>query len=601
MDPFSMIIGLTIAAYVVGGVAADTWAVATRQTPPSIQKSRDRHERKLARGEDSNPAPSYLGRIVGNAAERWAENSDRRHRDKMAWIEERDPHRSSRRMNRKRRNAARYEAAAQTIAAKCGQLWGATLDAVDEARQRRAEGQAHRRNATEPDLLDRDDWHPDDDLLARPERDEHPDEQEGDGETRDATVLEFTRPDNAKPQSPSQPARQSISDEAEIWGDPADPASWTGTDKFGRDIQTGEGERYTDSSGGVVHDSDKLLLGEDLSPERRIVQQHQRDLEKLSEGQADLVRRVRQSHRTREPIGFAEQDWYGLPVDLRARLLDEAVRAECAPVTYSEEGEPVRGTDLDTEAAALMQETPPDTPPAKPDPDASWVPNPYWKPGAVRESRSITQGELRRRREREDRADAATERERERAHELALAQLQTPDGEQPGPEQESLDENGDTSMAEQTEQSEQVGTAGTATGEITSLQDALTYTRTMSNRLAAIQAETDGMSAQVNRLNVNARAAVQEIEQAVADLGANEVTGQHVGKLSSAGEEMNTMAEAARQATKQLTTLSEAATSAQRGFSTAQQAFQAQTGLEEEIQTANASGNKAGKRQFYEA
>lgn len=595
MDPFSMIIGITIAAYVVGGVTADTWAVATRQTPPSIEKAQKRHERKLARGEDSNPAPSYLGRIAGNAAERWAEKSDQRHRDKMAWIEERDPQRSSRRMNRKRRNAARYERAAQKAADKRGQLWGATKDAVETARQRRAEGQAHRRNATEPDLLDRDDWHPDDDLDDRTEPNGDEDEDAGPG----ATVLEFTRPDNARPQSQSKP--QSISDEAEIWGDPADPASWTGTDKFGRDIQTGEGARYTDANGDVIHNSDKFLLGEDLSPERRIVQQHQIDLEKLSEQQADLVRRMRQSHRTREPIGFAEQDWYGLPVDLRARLLDEAVRAECAPVTYSEEGEPVRGTDLDTEAAALMQETPPDTPPAKPDPDASWVPNPYWKPGAVRESRSITQGELRRRREREDREDAATERERERAHELALAQLQTPDGEQAGPEQESLDENGEPSMAEQTEQSEQAGTAGTATGEITSLQDALAYTRTMSNRLAAIQAETDGMGAQVNRLNVNARAAVQEIEQAVADLGANEVTGQHVGKLSSAGEEMNTMAEAARQATKQLTTLSEAATSAQRGFSTAQQAFQAQTGLEEEIQTANASGNKAGKRQFYEA
>lgn len=146
MDPFTFLIGLSLAGYVIGGVVTDAIAVSRKMPAPSHEKWKARHEAKQQRGEHSDPNPSYVQRLIGNAVERWATRSDQRHRDKLAWIEEQAPNRSARWLERKRRRADRYGRAAQAVADRAGVLWGKTRDAAERARERRAETRAWREN-----------------------------------------------------------------------------------------------------------------------------------------------------------------------------------------------------------------------------------------------------------------------------------------------------------------------------------------------------------------------------------------------------------------------------------------------------------------------
>lgn len=461
VDPFTLLIGLAVAGYVIGGVTVDAIAVARRMPAPSHEKWKARHEAKQQRGERSDPNPSYLQRVIGNAAEKWAVKSDSKHRADMEFLAERAPQMTAKRLARKRRNAARYETAAQTVADKAGVLWGKTRDAAEQARERRTESRAWRENErrdqqdsdTGLDIVDDDG-----------DLDEPPVQPEArvDPDTPLADVVEFPRP----PADQDQPPDPALGEEeprpyldflvtprddgqldievtptdnptgrARIHGDPADPDSWTGTDRFGRDIQTGKGPAYTDEY-GVVHTDDTYLLGDYVSPERRLI---------------------------------------------RNRHL---APAETNPTS----------TRPDQEA-----------------PSMSTIGNP----------------------------------------------------------------------------------------EITSLSEAQTYTGSMTTSLEQIQVQVDSWSAELTGLADQAEQANVEVEQAIASLRSRDIDGDHLARMEAARDEFSAIAERFRSASEAVGQASGSAESGAAAFRTAHDAFQAQTSLGEEMQAAEASGNRPGDREFY--
>lgn len=285
MDPVSLVIAIWISGYVVRSVGGDLIADIKGRERPSQTRARQRHERRLARGEQPNPTAGYLGRLIENGAERLAERSDQKHAAKLAWLNEQKDRRSQQWLDRKRADFT--DRLARAAADKAGVLRDKTRGAVADARDRHAEDQAHRRNQSEPDLIDRDDWHPDHeqvptvddgdadelaDVLDFPSRRDttEPDSQQD----SDLPMLEFTE---RRRDDGTVEIQVSTTDDPErasnVRGDPSDPLTWTGTDRYGRDIQTGRRGSYTDSSGCVVHDDDTYRT--DVSPERNLVSTRQ--------------------------------------------------------------------------------------------------------------------------------------------------------------------------------------------------------------------------------------------------------------------------------------------------------------------------------------
>src|SRR5699024_2048123 len=102
-----------------------------------------------------------------------------------------------------------------------------------------------------------------------------------DGDTGGADVLPFPdrRQDTEARLGFSTPPRGDGTEETtvstggdpEITGDPPDPPTWRGPDRYGRDIQTGQGTSTTED-GDVVHDTGTFTP---CSPEHQIVLDHQ--------------------------------------------------------------------------------------------------------------------------------------------------------------------------------------------------------------------------------------------------------------------------------------------------------------------------------------
>lgn len=154
----------------------DITAAVKGNTPPSHER---RMQRLKARGVDTKQEKTpgtireALGATMRNASERAAIKRAAKHEGAMRHLEE----------NRDRLSEEKYRKLQARQDRKRAVLdkFARARRVVTETPERVREAQAWRRNAAEPDLLDRDDWDPADSS----------DEQSEDGQ--DATVLEFKR------------------------------------------------------------------------------------------------------------------------------------------------------------------------------------------------------------------------------------------------------------------------------------------------------------------------------------------------------------------------------------------------------------------------
>lgn len=188
----------------------DLTAAFKGNTPPSHERRMKRLEARGVNTEnDKQPGTlrEALRSTVKNAEDRAALRREAKHAGKLQWLDENKDRLSEESYNKIKARNERKQAVVSGFA-KAKRL-------VTDAPERLREAKAWRRNASEPDLLDRDDWHPDDEVPAKagtdPEvTDETAGEQPSDGQ--DATVLEFKR---AEPSGSSQDVDSVDSDSAD--------------------------------------------------------------------------------------------------------------------------------------------------------------------------------------------------------------------------------------------------------------------------------------------------------------------------------------------------------------------------------------------------
>ena len=252
-----MLISLAIAYMFTSKHSKDTAQAAYKagKEPPGLAKARMRHEsggsKKPGGQRKPNGKPTGHGAMRLMVSQRWAnacekvkDKSDDKHRRWRAWYAEQSPERDAAWREKQATRIAKSEARADKFA----RARGIARDAVTPGA--RKERQAWDENTARDEETDQATTEADSLSVT---------DVPGEGDNDDAIAV---TPDAAGHMS----------------GDHNDPSTWCGTDRYGRDIQTGRGERreVTSSDGtvGVIHDDDTYLTGGDVSPERRVVQQH---------------------------------------------------------------------------------------------------------------------------------------------------------------------------------------------------------------------------------------------------------------------------------------------------------------------------------------
>lgn len=322
MDPLSaMLLALMVSGMTVQTVTAslsDRRAARAGRTPPSKQQHDKRQDQRAAQGQSREPDPGPWRRRWRNAAEANTEKAAQKQAAKMEYL--RDNAETTKAAHRRRiERRAERRAKVGTILAGWGEsTWEGTKNAAVQAREARTERKAWKQNAQSGDgpgpslsaeqqaLVDRwrsalesgrlqdatmtrSDW----DSLPEPTRDTLIHEawdaghmavdqaedgsttpERGDDPRRDPRYGRL-RITTASDGSTRTQSGRDVEGNSNIYGVAADPSTWTGTDRYGRDIQTGRGESLdvTEPGGApsVVHDDD--LTGPS-SPERGAVKNH---------------------------------------------------------------------------------------------------------------------------------------------------------------------------------------------------------------------------------------------------------------------------------------------------------------------------------------
>lgn len=275
MDPLSALLlaGIlsTLVTRTAGAAITDAMAQSRGKTPPSLEKWRARQKQRAARGERAQEDPGPWRRRWRNAVEVRNAKAAQKHQARLEHIRDQGPEAVAKHKQRLQRRAQRWEAINSRVAGWGASSWSAAKQATEPVRERRREAQAWRENArrdqgdqSDTDSLDTEGA----DILPFP--DSRQDEQ----------VLAFA----SRPRGDGT-AEITVSTgedgDSNITGDPRDPSTWRGTDRYGRDIQTGIGPSREVSRPGegfessVITDSDTELVGSAVSPERHIVRQHQ--------------------------------------------------------------------------------------------------------------------------------------------------------------------------------------------------------------------------------------------------------------------------------------------------------------------------------------
>lgn len=270
MDPVSavILIGLVTAASlrVAGSAASDTIAAAKGNTPPSLEKWRENQRKKEAAGAAPAAEPSPWRRRWDNAVEKSNAKAAQNHAADMEHLRDHGRDNVNRRKQKLENQRQRRDAVQSKLSGAGAASWQFAKSAAEKTREkvqeRRQENDAWDENArratTGPDGLDT-----------------HNDRDTENNELAD--VLTFRsrhRPDGVV-ETEVIPGDE---DGSQVRGDPNDPSTWRGVDRYGRDIQTGRGTSTDVTKPGgptsVLHDDDTYLLDENVSPERRIVEQH---------------------------------------------------------------------------------------------------------------------------------------------------------------------------------------------------------------------------------------------------------------------------------------------------------------------------------------
>lgn len=283
MDPITVTLlflaatGITVRA--AGGGVAHAAAAIKGRSSPTVQKWEAREAARRARGEKPRQRPGALRTSWDNALSEWSEKQGHKHLGRMEAIREMSADTQAKERDKLLRKAQRRATLAGTVSkwgdhSKDG-LQKVSADLRQVLDDKRA-SRAVRRGEAEPELTEEERQQQAIDVVVGVDNRQGEDT----GEEQDAVVIPLRRSD--------------------IAGNPGDPATWTGTDSLGRDIQTGHGES---TSGGdahgqwVVHDSDMYLPWDQLSPERRVVIQEQCRKEREQEESAVAVQSVDEAER----------------------------------------------------------------------------------------------------------------------------------------------------------------------------------------------------------------------------------------------------------------------------------------------------------------
>ncbi len=140
-----------------------------------------------------------------------------------------------------------------------------------------------------------------------------------------------------------------------------------------------------------------------------------------------------------------------------------------------------------------------------------------------------------------------------------------------------------------------------APAEITSLTDAIAYTQSMGASLTSIMTQVEQWQSEMDALARQATKAKVDTETAVAYLRGAGIEGNNLTVVESALEQLDAINAKFSEAAQGMTAAVEAAQAGATAYRTAHAGFTSQTGIQEHMQAAQASGNRAGKREFYEA
>lgn len=581
-----LLLAVLIAAYAVKGVGADVAAAVAGKTPPSVLKWEARQKRR----ETPRAQRGYWGRIWDNAVESWADASTRRHNRRMALRQQWEARKGPEWIEKKLRKLEKAADRRRRFAERVGVLWGKAREVPENIRERRREDEAWAENARRD--AERDTNVPaglkgSTDLDAD-ETDLDADEDE---EDEGATVLPF-RPrsdseaevDDADSAAPRRdPGRCS-------WGEWEGDAPCTAYRHPGYEHCYDHLQQHQNRCtwGETERCRKPRLAGSPLCAEHHTadekVQQAVESTLEFAERQRDLNGDTPRTTVTELSCCYGE---------LPGREDCPSTRLWDSPFCAEHEAEWQRRRQELESASLQVYANPHHEAMVNPALPCEWSGGPKGprescsqprKPGwpMCAEHLARTDEQLRRAGERPFIPELA--RWIAEWDDQVLAHIS-------GPPNTGQDTNTET---------EKENTMSTAPVEITSLTDAIAYTQAMRDSLAAVDAQVDQWSADLRGFAEKARAAHAEVETAIASLRTLGVEGHQLAALEAAREQLEAIASAFGGAAEQVGTASDSAQAGASAFGQAHQVFTAQTGIQEQIQAAQAAGTRAGKREFYE-
>lgn len=581
-----LLLAVLIAAYAVKGVGADVAAAVAGKTPPSVLKWEARQKRR----ETPRAQRGYWGRIWDNAVESWADASTRRHNRRMALRQQWEARKGPEWIEKKLRKLEKAADRRRRFAERVGVLWGKAREVPENIRERRREDEAWAENARRD--AERDTNVPaglkgSTDLDAD-ETDLDADEDEG------ATVLPF-RPrsdseaevDDADSAAPRRdPGRCS-------WGEWEGDAPCTAYRHPGYEHCYDHLQQHQNRCtwGETERCRKPRLAGSPLCAEHHTadekVQQAVESTLEFAERQRDLNGDTPRTTVTELSCCYGE---------LPGREDCPSTRLWDSPFCAEHEAEWQRRRQELESASLQVYANPHHEALVNPALPCEWSGGPKGPRESCSQPRKSGWPMCA---EHLARTDEQLRRAGERPFTPELAKWIAEWDDQvlahiSGPPDTGQDTDTETAHKEES-------TMSTTPAEITSLTDAITYTQSMGASLAKIVAQVEQWQAEIAGLARQATQAQADTETAVAYLRGADVEGNHLAALESAQEQLETIHRTFNQAAQGMAAAVDAAQAGATAYRTAHAGFTAQTGIQEQIQAAQASGNRAGKREFYEA
>ncbi|GAA0645686.1 hypothetical protein GCM10010174_80880 [Kutzneria viridogrisea] len=209
MDPFSLLLLSGVLAALltktVGAAATDVAAQVRGQTPPSLEKWKQRQAARAARGEAPEREPGPWLRRWRNAVEHRSAKAAQKHTARMEFLRDNGRDNVNRHKAKLARRAQRWDAIGSTVAGWGQDSWEAAKNAAAQAKDARDERKAWKKNEQMGEVLLDADLTPQDLEAADPNT---PAETPGEEEGPEADVLPFRRPEQAETPSTEEDSEQ---------------------------------------------------------------------------------------------------------------------------------------------------------------------------------------------------------------------------------------------------------------------------------------------------------------------------------------------------------------------------------------------------------